>query len=76
MQRKVILFVAIAVAVTSFALPATAQSALDDAPTASETPGTPNGDDAGICQVGVDSPCNGEEWDGDGLPIDIPGIPW
>ncbi len=28
--------------------------------------------DAGVCVIGVDSPCNGEQWDGDGQNGDLP----
>lgn len=28
-----------------------------------------NGTQVGICMIGVDSPCNGEQWDGDDEPL-------
>lgn len=32
-----------------------------------------NGTDVGICMIGVDSPCNGEQWDGDNETTDDSG---
>lgn len=34
-----------------------------------------NGGQAGVCVIGTDSPCNGEQWDGDPVDVgdDLPG---
>lgn len=64
MRTSVALLVG-AVLLTAFALAgsATATQSAD-----SVLNGTDSGDDGpevGVCMIGVDSPCNGEEWDGD-----------
>lgn len=64
MRTSVALLVG-AVLLTAFALAgsATATQSADSAHN-----GTDSGDDGpevGVCMIGVDSPCNGEEWDGD-----------